>query len=98
MNTFSKIYENKEIDSKIREITDDLNKIKDLKVSIDHKVNASKQINLKIKLKFEGNLKKLSPDALTTILSKIKGYIENIEYKGKDDEMVIEVTTFDHLL
>ena len=98
MNSFSKIYENKEIDSKVREITDSLNKIKDLKVSIDHKVNASKQINLQIKLKFEGNLKKLSPDALTTILSKVKGYIENIEYKGKEDEMLIEVTTFDHLL
>jgi|AntRauTorckE6833_2_1112554.scaffolds.fasta_scaffold02445_4 hypothetical protein len=98
MKSFSKIYENKDIDDKVREIIKSLNKIRGLEVDIEHTISPSKQILLKIKLKFEGNLKKLSPDALIAILGKVKGYIENIEYIGKEDEMVLEVITFDHLI
>ncbi|CAG7581655.1 MAG: hypothetical protein SLAVMIC_00950 [uncultured marine phage] len=96
MEKFSKIFEdNSEIQGKISELKSELDSIKDLEVAMNHKESGNGVI-IKMELSFSGNLKKLSTEALISILGKLNGYIEGIEYEDRKNKMVILFKTFSH--
>jgi len=98
MKSFSKVFENKDIEDKIREIEKSINDLKDVECSIDSKISG-KKVELIVKIKFEKGMKKLKTDALSKgILDKLPGYINTMEYSTKEDKMTIELSSFDHLL
>jgi len=96
MKKFSKIFEsNEDIQDKIDDLKNELSNIKGLEVQLNHKESGNGVI-IKIEFSFSGNLKKLSTEALTTILSKLDGYVEGINYEDKKNKMMILLKTFSH--
>lgn len=96
MKKFTKVLEKKDsIETKVSNLKEKLNKVKDLNAEIEHE-ESGKTVLMKIKLNFDKNLKKLTPESLSTILNMIGGYIEGIEYEK--NQMLLKIKTFDHLL
>lgn len=85
------------VDTKVNELSDELNNIKDLDAVLQHK-EAGNGILIKVELTLNGNLKKLTPEVLSTILSKLNGYIESIEYKENTNKIIIMFKTFEQKL
>ena len=98
MKTFSKVVEsNEDIQGKIDNVKDELNIIKDLEVQMNH-IESGNGVIIKIEFSLTGNLKTLSTKALTTILDKLNGYIEGINYEDKKNKMIVLFKTFSHNL
>ena len=83
--------------TKVSELQDELNNIKDLDATIQHKEDGN-SIVLKVELLLNNNLKKLTPETLTVILDKFNGYIENINYDEKTNKIIIMFRTFENKL
>jgi hypothetical protein len=98
LKPFHKVFEKEsQVASKVAELTEELNNIKDLDAEIQHKESGNGVI-IKAELKLNRNLKKLTPESLTAILQKFSGYIESIEYKENMNKIILVLKTFEHKL
>ncbi len=98
IKAFDKIFEKEsEVPNKIANLSQELNNIKDLDAEIEHK-ESGKTVIIKATLKLNRNLKKLTPETLSAILAKFNGYIESIEYKERNNTIVLMIKTFEHKL
>ena len=91
------VNESNDVNVKVNELIEELNNIKDLDATIQHK-EAGNGLLLKVELTLNGNLKKLTPETLSAILQKFNGYIEGIEYKENTNKIIIMFKTFEHKL
>lgn len=91
------VNESVDVSSKIDELSKELNNIKDLDATIQHKESGN-SVLLKAELTLNRNLKKLTPEAMSAILQKFNGYIESIEYKENTNKIIIMLKTFEHKL
>ena len=91
------VNESNDVNVKVNELIEELNNIKYLDATIQHK-EAGNGLLLKVELTLNGNLKKLTPETLSAILQKFNGYIEGIEYKENTNKIIIMFKTFEHKL
>lgn len=95
MKHLKRFNESNDVSLKVNELSEELNKIKDLDATIQYKESGN-GILLKVELTLNGNLKKLTPETLSAILQKFNGYIEGIEYKENTNKIILMFKTFEH--